>query len=337
MTLESLMAVGFSRSGRFVFGESMESEIQPLPVVRIAHIRPAPRQKNWLVTGLWAECGVGVIGGIPKACKTWLALELAVAVASGQPCLGRYHVEKPGPVLLYAAEDTAEALRERVVGLAHARGVYELDRLAVGLITEPALRLDVPGHRARLEATLATIQPRLLVLDPLVRLHRADENSSADVSEILGFLRGLQREFNVAIALVHHVRKTGAGQPGQALRGSGDLHAWGDSNLYLLHRKGKLLLHVEHRAHPSPPPVSVALVPDPARLEVGEPVEEQEIEDLDRTILDVLSSEQPITRTALRERLHVRNERLGEALNRLVAGGRISRTEEGWTVPRSHP
>ncbi|MBU0755895.1 MAG: helicase RepA family protein, partial [Planctomycetes bacterium] len=54
------------------------------------------------------------------------------------------------------------------------------------------------------------------------------------------------------VLLVHHVRKGSATKrPGQALRGSGDLHGWGDSNLYLRRNGGGLLLSIEHRAAPS--------------------------------------------------------------------------------------
>lgn len=315
----------------------MEPDVPPFPVVRIAHVEPPPTARRWLVEGLWSEAAVGVIGGTPKSGKTWLALELAVAVASGRPCLGRFAVRERGPVLLYAAEDTAGALRERTTAIARARGVSDLDRLAVGLITEPALQLDLPGHQLRLDATLAAIKPRLLVLDPLVRLHRGDENSSSEISALLGFLRELQRAHDVAIVLVHHVRKSAAGQPGQALRGSGDLHAWGDSNLYLLRRKGQLELHVEHRSHPSPPALGIRLETDPPRLELGEPVVQARLDDLDQAVLDTLVEASPISRTALRDRLRVRNERLGAALARLETAGRAHRTEQGWTVPRSRP
>ena len=36
-----------------------------------------------------------------------------------------------------------------------------------------------------LDQTLAKIQPRMLILDPLVRLHRGDENSASEISELL--------------------------------------------------------------------------------------------------------------------------------------------------------
>ncbi len=311
----------------------------PFPVVRIAHIDAKNTEPDWLIASLWAEQAVGFIGGTPKSCKTWLALELAVAVASGRPCLGRFAVRDPGPVLLYTAEDGAADVRRRVAAIATARKI-ELERLAVGLITEPSLQLDRPGDQHRLAATLAKVKPRMMVLDPLVRLHRGDENSASDISHLLAFLRGLQREHAVAIAIVHHIRKApSTGQPGQALRGSGDLHAWSDSNLFLLHRNGRLELHAEHRNHPAPAPVAVALVTKPEHLVATQiPAEavSDDVHELRRQVVDALGAE-PMTRTALRHKLRIRNETLGEILSRLAADGVIQRVDGRLTVPRSRP
>lgn len=303
----------------------------PLPVVRLAKLDDTPVERRWLVEGLWSEEAVGFVGGTPKSGKTWLALEMAVAVASGKPCLGRYAVPNPGPVLLFAAEDAPAAVRLRGAGLAKARGI-DFERLAVGLITQPVLRLDLPHDREALAATVAKIQPRLLVLDPLVRLHRGDENSSAEISDLLGFLRQLQREHHVAVLLVHHIRKSGAAQPGQALRGSGDLHAWGDSNLYLLRKEQQVVLQVEHRAQSAQPPVSLTLEGTPPRLVVRDLEPAAEVPELERRVLASLARE-PMTRAALRDLLRVRNESLGDVLERLEAVGRVVRLEGRLAVP----
>jgi len=311
--------------------------VEPFPVVRVAHVAERESTPAWLVEHLWGEAAVGFVGGTPKSCKTWLSLELAVAVASGRPCLGRFRVRRPGHVLLYAAEDSAGAVRHRVAGIARARGV-DLQRLAVGLIDEPGLRLDLHAHCERLDATVRKIRPRLLVLDPLVRLHRGDENSAGDTSMLLGFLRQLQREYGVAIVLVHHVRKTPAGQPGQALRGSGDLHAWADSNLFLLRKKGRLELHAEHRGHPAPEPVVVELDKQELHLRVVEHTEREAKPEnpLAERVVALLKT-RARTRTDLRQELRVRNETLGEVLLRLEADGRVTRLNGLLTVPRSGP
>lgn len=316
----------------------MDTLLPPFPVTRIAHVQ-VEATPSWLVVDLWGDQAVGFIGGTPKTGKTWLALELAVAVASGQPCLGRYPVQKRGHVLLYAAEDSAAAIQQRVFAIAKARGITDLDRLAVGLIGAPELRLDHEPHQVRLERTLAQLKPRLLILDPLVRLHRGDENSAADVSLLLGFLRRIQRDHEVAVLLVHHIRKSSTAQPGQALRGSGDLHAWSDSNLYLLRRDGKVELHAEHRSHPSPRPVEVELKNTPAThlSLVGDlpSAHDEPDESMPSRILAALA-EQPMTRTTLRQVLGVRNERLGQALADLEARSKIRRCE-GLLVPVPTP
>ncbi len=305
--------------------------VELLPVTRLARLAPAPAAgTRWLIEDLWAAEAVGCVGGLPKQGKTWLGLEMAVAVASGTPCLGRFKVPSPGPVLVFCAEDAAHDVRERVAGIAKARGI-DFERLAVGWIGVPDLLLDDFTHRRRLSATLAEIKPKMLVLDPLVRLHRGDENSAAEVSDLLGFLRSLQRSHQVAIVLIHHVRKSGASEPGTALRGSGDLHAWGDSNLYLIKRDGRPTVVAEHRANRAPAPFAVKLDGDPARLVIDDSSPLQ-VDPLDDKILNALAAA-PLTRTALRERLGVRNETLGAAIERLVAAGRLLRVDGGLAVP----
>ena len=309
----------------------MADDLTALPVTRLARLTFPEGREDWLIEGLWANEAVGCVGGIPKQGKTWLALEMALAVASGQPCLGHFPVKNPGPVLVFCAEDGPRKVQERVAGLAKARGIA-FARLAVGWIDAATIWLDDPIHQKRLALTIAAMKPRLLLLDPLVRLHRGDENSSGDIAKVLGYLRALQREHHVAIVLVHHARKSGASEPGQALRGSGDLHAWGDSNAYLLRREGKTTLVVEHRGHKSQEPLVVQLDGDPPRLVVEGVATRHVVEPLDTRIVDALT-ERPLTRTALRERLGVRNETLGIAIDRLVTAGRVVRIEDGLAVP----
>jgi RecA-family ATPase len=130
----------------------------------------------------------------------------------------------------------------------------------VHVITAATVRLDQAADRTRLEHNIAQLKPRLLVLDPFVRLHRIDENASGEVAPLLAYLRTLQRQHHLAVLVVHHARKSaGRVRAGQALRGSSEFHAWGDSNLYLRRSGGELTLTVEHRAAPSPPTIVLEL------------------------------------------------------------------------------
>src|SRR6516225_9030466 len=235
-----------------------------LPVEPAYRLAERSEEHRWLVTGLWSEQAVGIVGGEPKCCKSFLALDLAVAVAAGVPCLRRFVVPEAGRVLLYAAEDAPAIVRRRLEGIAVAAGVM-LPELDIQVITAPTLRLDLEADRRSLAATVATLQPRLLSLDPFVPLHRIDENASGEVAPLLAYLRELQRRHGLAVLVVHHAKKgAGRARAGQALRGSSEFHAWGDSNLYLrrdggLPDAGELTLTVEHRAAAAIPTLTLQL------------------------------------------------------------------------------
>lgn len=308
-----------------------------LPVRPAAAIEADPQHAGWLIEGLWTGQGVGLIGGAPKCCKTWLALDLAVSVASGTPALGRFSVRDSGPVLFYGAEDAAAHLRTRIETIAAARGLGLLG-LELGLILCPSLRLDAEPDRARLAATLAHHRPRLLILDPLVRLHRIDENSATEMAALLAELRLLQRRYQLALVLVHHLRKQSGPVDGQALRGSSDLHAWGDSNLFLRRRDRHLLLTAEHRTAPAPPPYLLELATETTphlRVVDPEPDDPQPTAELaDRILAALAQAHRPLSRDALRHILGIRNATLGEILARLRAEQRIERRDGGFVLER---
>lgn len=314
-----------------------------LAVTRAFELKPLPEAERWLVEGLWGERAVGIVGGEPKCCKSFLALDVAVSVASGTPCLRRFMVPRPGPVLLYAAEDALHIVRERLEGIASAAGVRFSD-LEVHVITSPQLRIDLKDDRVQLYETVKRLRPRLLVLDPFVRLHRVDENVSAEVAPLLAYLRQLERRLEVAVLLVHHSRKGAThARAGQALRGSSELHAWGDSNLYLRWRKSDLLLNIEHRA--------AASVAEDLPLELHEDGASLALRLRDRDPADpalapvslperiekaLAAAAGPLSMRRLRETCRVRTATLRESLEHLEHHGRVRHTDEGY-LPGTSP
>src|ERR1700757_3324786 len=234
---------------------------QILPVVRVGDLAHQDQAQRWLVEHLWGESSVGVIGGAPKCAKTWLGLDLALSVATGTACLGQYAVPQPGPVLVSLAEDALPVVRQRIGGMERHRGI-DLAAVAIHVITAPVLRLDRDPDRARLWETTRRLGPRLLILDPLVRLHGIDENHAGEVAELLAYFRQLQRQLDPAGLFVDPTRKNAAGgvAAGHGLRGSSDIHAFGDSNLYLRRNREHLVLSSEHRAAPASAPVYLDLV-----------------------------------------------------------------------------
>ena len=315
--------------------------ITPLPV-RLAHDLDAQAEEHrWLIEGLWATEAVGIVGGEPKCGKSFLALDVAVAVASGAPCLRRFRPARTGRVLLFAAEDALHVVRARLAGIAEAAGVA-FATLDIQVITAPRVRLDLPEDQQRLRETVAILRPTLLVLDPFVRLHRIDENAAAEVAPVLAYLRELERDFHTAVLLVHHARQGAAhARAGQALRGSSELHAWGDSNLYLRRRGDVLCLAIEHRAAPSRDDLVVELRAEGAALALhvvagrsdGDRVSTPPSLALGERIAQVLAeANRPLTRRALRRVCRVRASTLGPVLARLLAEGCVTRSPAGYQL-----
>ena len=313
-----------------------------LPVQRASQLASVGPQTQWLVEQLWADQAVGILGGEPKCCKSFLALDVAVSVASGAPCLRQFPVRRTGPVLLFPAEDSLAIVRQRLAGIAAAAQVG-FESLPVQVITAPALRLDTPADRQRLWHTVQHHQPILLILDPLIRLHRVDENDATQIAALLSYLRELQRQFHLAVLLVHHARKDShATRPGQALRGSSELHGWGDSNLYLRRKGSQLTLSTEHRAAPSQDHIPLQLVASGSDLALGLVAPHRTEGNAPPTPVErvrqaLAQFHEPVPVHELRKRCGIRTATLCAALTELSQRGEVNRHTRGYQLALPFP
>jgi hypothetical protein len=227
-------------------------------------------------------------------------------------------------------------VRRRLEGICAASSL-RLAALDIQVITEPTVRLDLEAVRRSLDETVAKLKPRLLVLDPFVRLHRIDENASGEVAPLLAYLRELQRRHAVAVLVVHHAKK-GAGRvrAGQALRGSSEFHAWGDSNLYLRKQADDTLtLTVEHRAAPSMPALTLELAKHThaVALNVVERPTSPNLRQAsvdDRIIAALTGIDLPLPFAELRALCRTRSATVYDRLDALVAIGRLVKSPDGY-------
>jgi hypothetical protein len=147
-------------------------------------------------------------------------------------------------------------------------------------------------------------------------------------------LRHLQRELHTAVALVHHARKGAAHERGgQALRGSSEFHAWGDSNLYMRRIGGQLQLSIEHRAAPGRDGLPLALKQDPPVLELidqqsapacGQPSCRERVEKI------LAEAGEPLSHKKIRDRVRMRTSDVSQALAALVADGSVIKSTIGY-------
>ncbi len=128
-----------------------------------------------------------------------------------------------------------------------------------------------------------------------------------------------------------------ATRAGQALRGSSELHAWGDSNLYLRRDRDQLWLTIDHRAAPSAPALAAELHAERDALALRI-IERQSLTETAAStpaerVLQTLTSGIPtMTRRALREACRMRAASVGDALTALLKHGQIVEDVGGFRI-----
>jgi KaiC/GvpD/RAD55 family RecA-like ATPase len=185
--------------------------------------------------GAFPRPRLACIAGPPGVSKTTLALSISVALAAGKPFGGLVSPEAPCRVLFGAVEDEIAELRRRghaaVCAIADRPADRRLinDNLALIDLSDsiplftvtPDGRLTDTEGAAKLRATIKAHRPALVVLDPLIELHTAEEASNTHMRPVLRALRAMAAEFDCVILLLHHEAKAGEGSPLQRLRGAG--------------------------------------------------------------------------------------------------------------------
>jgi RecA-family ATPase len=156
---------------------------------------------------LWAWRGVG---------KTWVAMELSRAVATGQPLFGEYRVPEAKRVLYVDGELTTSRLQTRFRQLYGQPAPELLDVLGSEqlYVAGCPLAINMPEDQWRIDELLGALverdrRPALIIFDNLSSLTRGmGENDNDAQEQILAWLLAL-RHRGYAILQVHHANKTG--------------------------------------------------------------------------------------------------------------------------------
>ena len=138
--------------------------------------------------------------------------------------------------------------------------------------------------------------------------------------------------------LVHHARKDSrSSRPGQALRGSSELHGWGDSNLYMRRRGSQLTLSTEHRAAASVDHMPLELVQRDGALALSllnEPAQPDPSEpsDIQRVQMAMAQLREPVPVQQLRKLCGMRMASVCSALTELKRSGVVVHDPRGYQI-----
>lgn len=269
--------------------ERLEEEWErPSPTnlfVLVAGLKPP----TWLVRDILTEGACGFIAGQPKSFKSWAGLDLALSVASGQPFLGHFMVERPGPTLYLQEEDSAPLVKARLGKVWPAKISDKITLHEGKIVWDPPIQYEGvvglgEGNWCDIDAYIGntfTISDeswqswldeqlmlkseaveggyRLIVMDPLMMMAGdVEENRAQEMTtKIFRPLKELARKWNVAIQMIHHMKKSdpkaGPQRGGQMLLGSVANHAWAEDSMYFkLGRGGDIICEQESKNAPVP-------------------------------------------------------------------------------------
>jgi hypothetical protein len=198
--------------------ENPQREKQPEPRVEVwtlASLRTANFQSpEPIVDDIIAEGETIGLVGKPKAGKSRLGQQMALAVSRGESFLGR-GVPKARRVLILDLENRAARVRARFKKMSgESPGDERLFIYAPETLSDLGVTLATPQGIKALKQLVADVRPDLLIIDTWRLLLGGDENKPEVVVRGLRALSSLRELLpKLATLIVHHTRKTQGQDP----------------------------------------------------------------------------------------------------------------------------
>ncbi len=283
-------------------------------------------QIDYVVPGYIAE-GLTILAGKPKCGKSWLCLDMAIAVACGGFAMGSVPVEA-GDVLYLALEDNQRRLQKRIRQL--VGDGEKPKRLALATECEA---IDRGGLQAIASWCESVPRPRLIVVDVLgmIRPNRREKDQlyEGDYKAITP-LKQLADQYSLAVIIVHHTSKRAdATDPFDTISGTTGLTGAADTNAVLtnspegpkLYGRGRDIEEYEK---------SMRFDKTSGRWTVLGDAQDVARSDERKAILDLLDkAPEPLSPTAIAESLNKSPGTVRTTLHRMTAAGEVIKEARG--------
>jgi RecA-family ATPase len=228
---------------------------------------------NWAVDKLIPDNALCILGGMQGLGKTWLLLDLAIELSQTgiqSKWLDKFYTSSR-KVLYIDEESSPQLLKTRLSKLISAKNIKAED-LSISFVVGANFDLLQPTSVQKLEQIIETEEPRVIIVDSLVRVHSAEENSSTAMAEFFGVIKNLIRKYNVTFIFADHEHKGVYSADkrdmlptSNDLRGSNEKGAVADSVLSLrLTKDGLMLFHTKSRFTEASLPLLIKIIDEGA-------------------------------------------------------------------------
>lgn len=286
---------------------------------------------RWAVPDLLPQ-GVTILAGKPKLGKSWLALDLCVAVAAGGYALGKKKVEW-GSALYLGLEDNTRRLKSRLKKLLGEQDAPD------GLeVSTDWLRLNEGGAEALDAWLIEHPDARLVVIDTLAKVRPASRghNVYADDYASLERLLPIAAKHGVAIVVVHHTRKMAAADPLDELSGSTGLSGGVDGVLVLRRDRGRADAYLSVTGRDIEEEAELALTWDQtlASWTLAGDADDYRVSRERATVLDVMAAGEPMTPTQVAELIEsAKPNAMKKLLRSMAQDGQLTNDGGRYSLP----
>lgn len=173
---------------------------------------------TWLVQDWLPDKSITFLVSPPESYKTWLLLDLAASVATGQPFLGKFALNGTGPALIIQQEDSHEGLTDRLALIVDQK-MGTMPQISENGYIIPAtpdipiyihpsrmLRFDNQQILQEVEKQIAAIRPKVVLIDPLYSVISTDNYMSAGAEQMM-VLKTWRDKYGCSFILAHHSKK----------------------------------------------------------------------------------------------------------------------------------
>ena len=311
--LDTAKTLNEIRAG-FTLMEPQKFQFTPLIV-----LLNEPEEKiNWVVEDLLPSGGFSIMVAKPKVGKSTLARQLALAVARGEPFLGRNTVK--GGVLYVSLEEKRQEVKNHFKIMA-ANGTEDLS-VYVGSAPEEAYKW--------LEDEVERQRPILIIIDTLFRFARvADLNDYAKTIAALDPLLTLARTHSAHLMGIHHARKS-PGDGADTTLGSTAIFGTVDTAVVLKRTEGKRTIETQQRYGVDMEPTVLVFDPASKITTLGGTKEEDDTKNVENAIMEYLkSAKEPVSESVIDGEVEGKTIFKRAALRRLLSKGEVMRTGGG--------
>ena len=196
---------------------SRYKRVPKLKLLSVAQIinDPRPKPVDLIGNGVLPVNSLLVITGPEKVYKSMISVNMGLHLASGCDWLGN-PISKTYRCIVLNAEGGYFSMRERLTRMVSGFN-KPFDRENLLLSEEVSLNLLESDDYMLLTQSLEKNKPDVLVIDPLVRFHDAEENSANEMAAVMGLLRELIHRYDISIVLIHHGNKGGGPARGSSV------------------------------------------------------------------------------------------------------------------------